>query len=148
MKCLFNDALKPAAYMPNFTLAARSRAQFTMNSWKTGCGMEKALGQPANSCPGRRLAGHRGQQRGLSGALCPPRCPERCLGTAGPCWLLHPLTNTRGEELRSLAAGFALLQGRGAVPQLPAQIAGLAGKSPVSSLLRGFVMGTLICCWD
>ena len=29
--------------MPNFILAARSRAQFTINSWKTGCGMERLL---------------------------------------------------------------------------------------------------------
>lgn len=97
MKCLFNDALKPAAYMPNFTLAARSRAQFTMNSWKTGCGMEEALGQPANSCPGCRLAGHPGQQKSLSGAL-PPRCTQ-CLGSAAPWELLHPLRThqERGE---------------------------------------------------
>lgn len=48
----------------------------------------------------------------------------------------------------SLAAGFALVRAAGAVPQLPAQIAGLAAKSPVAFLLHGFVMGTLICCWD
>lgn len=47
-----------------------------------------------------------------------------------------------------MAAGFAGFWDGGAVPQLPAQIAGLAGKSPVAFLLRAFVMGTSICCWD
>lgn len=116
MKCLFNDALKPAAYMPNFTLAARSRAQFTMNSWKTGCGMEKALGQAAHSCPGCGWQGTE-DSREAFWELC---FLPTALAGALAVLVTAPSLN-RGEE-QEAQVSLPWLQGGGAMPQLPAHI--------------------------
>lgn len=141
LKCLFNDALQPAVCMPNFTPAACSRAQFTINSWKTGCGME-----PENSGPGHSLAQHPGQPKGLLGALLPPLWPVpwhcRSLAAApSMCWW-------RGAGGWGLWYGEGCSEGQCHSSQRMSIMHVVHGKSPVALLLHGFVMGTLICCWD
>lgn len=120
LKCLFNDALQPAVHMPNFTLAARSRAQFTINSWKTGCGMEKLLASlrtPALATGWQSTQDNRKAFREPRFLLC-----GQCLGIAIPWKLLHPCAGGGEREAGDSVRGGML---RGAVPQLPVHVAGM-----------------------
>lgn len=149
LKCIFNDALQPAACMPNFTPAAHCRAPFPTSSWSSAGRWEGARPAPA---------------------LLPLPCSE---GTAGAFWepcscsLLPSLPNVPGfgrdlrlgtpkaEAVASLLQGFCLASarggaggtrrwlGRGEVGASDPSAASRAGKSPGSSPLRAFCVALL-----